>query len=83
MGEFMETKPSVNAAKKVRAVFLSSTEPLILSQIQSKTGLQATEVSMALSYLSKKKELSREQISNPAGKGRSLLWSYTYIKGAI
>ena len=76
----MEKKPSVNAATRVRSIFNSSTTPLLLSQIQSQTGLNATEVSMALSYLMKRKELVREQITNPAGKGRKLLWLYTHSK---
>lgn len=79
----MEKKPSVNAAKKVRAVFVLSNTPLLLSQVQTQTGLKAPEVSMALTYLLKRNELAREQITNPTGKGRSTLWSYTYTPKAI
>lgn len=79
----METKIRTNAATRVRAAFISSTQPLLLSQVQSQTGLKAPEISMALSYLMKRKELIRKQITNPAGKGRKLLWLYTYSKEAV
>lgn len=84
IGDFcMEKKSSVNAVKKVRAVFALSKTPLLLSAVQAQTGLQAPEVSMALTYLLKRNELSRELIANPLGKGRTNLWSYTYISKAI
>jgi len=79
----MEKKPKVNAVTKVRANFGLSSQPLLLSQIQDSTGLKATEVSMALSYLLKRSELTRELIANPAGKGRAFIWSYSYIGKAV
>jgi len=79
----MENKVSVNAVKKVRAVFVESSTSLLLSQVQAQTGLKAPEVSMALTYLLKRNELAREQIANTTGKGRSTFWSYTHTPKAI
>lgn len=73
----MEQK-SVNAVKRVRKAFDEAGIPQTLLQIQENTGLKANEVSMALCYLCNYKFATRELISNPAGKGRTQVWQYTY-----
>lgn len=67
-----------NAAKKVRATFIIYGDGLSLSDIKAKTGLKASEISMALCHLRKMNDLEREQKAN-TGKGRKTVWVYNYI----
>ena len=73
----MEQK-SGNAVSRVRKAFAVAGIPQTLLQIQESTGLKANEVSMALCYLRNYRFATRELIDNPAGKGRSQVWQYTY-----
>ena len=66
-----------NAAKKVRATFILYGNGLSLSDIKEKTGLKASEISMALCHLRKMGDLERDQAAN-TGKGRKTVWVYTY-----
>lgn len=75
----MEEKKSVNAVTRVRKAFLKACVPQTLLNIQTETGLNASEVSMALCYLKKYRFVTREMIDNPTGKGRPQVWLYTYF----
>ena len=66
-----------NAAKKVRATFILYGNGLSLADIRAKTGLQSSEISMALCHLRKMGDLERDQVPN-IGKGRKTVWVYTY-----
>lgn len=79
----MEEKKSVNAVSKVRKAFDKAGTPQTLLQIQTESGLKASEVSMALCYLKNYRFVTRELIDNPAGKGRSQVWLYTYFPKKI
>lgn len=75
----MEEKKSVNAVSRVRKAFEKALAPQTLLNIQTETGLNASEVSMALCYLKKYRFVTREMIDNPTGKGRPQVWIYTYF----
>lgn len=75
----MEEKKSVNAVSRVRKAFEKALAPQTLLNIQTETGLNASEVSMALCYLKKYRFVTREMIDNPTGKGRPQVWLYTYF----
>lgn len=75
----MEEKKSVNAVRRVRMAFDKAGAPQTLLNIQTETGLNASEVSMALCYLKKYRFVTREMIDNPTGKGRPQVWLYTYF----
>ena len=75
----MEEKKSVNAVSRVRKAFEKALAPQTLLNIQMETGLNASEVSMALCYLKKYRFVTREMIDNPTGKGRPQVWLYTYF----
>jgi len=68
-----------NAAKAVRATFLIYGNDLSLSDIKAKTGLKSSEISMALCHLRKMNHLVRTQRVN-TGKGRKMVWVYTYVE---
>lgn len=66
-----------NAAKKIRATFILYGNGLTLADIKAKTGLQSSEISMALCHLRKMGDLERDQIPN-IGRGRKNVWVYSY-----
>jgi DNA-binding transcriptional regulator GbsR (MarR family) len=67
-----------NAMIKVREI-LASSKPRTLTEIRIATGLDKSEVSMALSYLVKSNRASRRQIANP-GPGARYVWEYTILE---
>lgn len=75
----MEKKESVNAVTRVRKAFAEAGVPQTLLEIQTKSGLKASEASMALCYLRNYRFVTRELIANPVGKGRAQVWQYTYF----
>ena len=75
----MEQKQSVNAVTRVRKAFAEAGVPQTLLEIQTKSGLKASEASMALCYLRNYRFVTRELIPNPVGKGRAQVWQYTYF----
>jgi len=84
MGDFfMEKKESVNAVARVRKAFAEAGVPQTLLDIQTKSGLKASEASMALCYLRNYKFVTRELIPNPVGKGRKEVWIYSYFPQKI
>lgn len=79
----MEKKESVNAVSRVRKAFAKAGVPQTLLQIQTESGLKASEVSMALCYLKNYRFVTRELVDNPVGKGRAQVWLYSYFPSKV
>ena len=75
---------NAHSATKVRQSFVLQQKPLTLADIKViHPDLQASEISMALSYLMKQGYLTRVQIPNNNPKGRKVVFKYTYHKERI
>lgn len=73
------TTQASHSVGKVRAAFREAQKPMSINDlVMMKPDLQPNQVSSALLYLLKYKYVIREQIDNPAGKGRKKIWVYTY-----
>ena len=75
---------NAHSASKVRQSFVLQQKPLTLAEIKViHPDLQASEISMALSYLMRQGYLTRVQVPNTNPKGRKVVFKYTYHKERI
>lgn len=74
-----DTTQGSQSVGKVRAAFREAQKPMTINDvIAMKPDLKPNQVSTAFCYLMKQKYVIREQIDNPANKGRKKIWVYTY-----
>lgn len=69
------------AANKVRAFIAQQQTRVTFANVrQAIPDLMESEVSMALCYLLRKNQVTRQQVPNTNPKGRKLVWEYEFIK---
>ena len=74
-----DTTQGSQSVGKVRSAFREAQKPMTINDvIAMKPDLKPNQVSTAFCYLMKQKYVIREQIDNPANKGRKKVWVYTY-----
>ena len=70
----------INAVKKIRSLFLELDVPLTLLDIKEQIpALRPNDISMALCYFLRQKQVSIKLILNPNSKGRKEIYQYTYL----
>lgn len=74
-----DTTQGSQSVGKVRQAFREAMKPLTINDVIAlKPDLKPNQVSTAFCYLMRQKYVIREQIDNPAAKGRKKIWIYTY-----
>lgn len=74
----------INAVKKIRSLFKDLNKPMTLYEIKHEIpDLKASDVSMALCYFMKKKQVTRKLIPNDNGRARKEIYQYTYDDSGV